>query len=132
MLTQNLTLDDSSGDAIAYNLQAYLTDGARRIDASTTLDAPRTLTIQHSQSGKGADVVDRHRVLAEVTKANGAGIKKKGSVNLAFTIPQDTAISNTDILDLLAAIVDLVCDGGFGDSGVTGTTNFTAIVRGES
>jgi hypothetical protein len=132
MLTQNLTLDDSSGDAITYNLQSYLTDGARRIDSSTTLDTPRLLTIQHSSSGKGSDVVDRHRVLVEITKTNAGGVKRKGSVNIAFTVPQDSIISNTDIADCLSAAVDLLCDGGFGDSGMTGTTNFTAIMRGES
>jgi hypothetical protein len=132
MLTQNLTLDDASGDAVSYNLQAYLPDGARRINVSTTPTEPRVLEIKHTQSGKGSAVVDRHLVSASLTKRDAAGAPQKGIVNLTFSIPQSTAISNTDILDLFAAIVDLCADGGFGDSGFTGTTNATAIFRGES
>lgn len=132
MLTQNLTLDDASGDAVSYNLQAYLPDGARRIDIATTPTEPRTLEIKHTSSGRNGDIVDRHLVSASVVKRDGAGVPRKGIVNLTFTVPQSTAISNTDIFDLFAAIVDLCADGGFGDSGFTGTTNATAILRGES
>jgi hypothetical protein len=132
MLTANLTLDDASGDAVAFNLQAYLPDGARRIDIASTPSEPKTLEIRHSVSGKDGNAVDRHLVSAVKTKLDSAGIPRKGIVNLTMTVPRTTAISQTDVLDLLAAIVDLVCDGGFGDSGFTGTTDAAAIMRGES
>jgi hypothetical protein len=132
MLTQNLTLDDASGDAVAYNLQVYLPDGARRIDVASTPTEPRLLEIRHSTSGKDANTVDRHLISASVTKVDGAGTPRKGIVNLTLTQPRSTSISNNDVLDCLAAIIDLIGDGGFGDSGFTGTTNASAILRGES
>jgi len=132
MLTANLTLDDASGDAVAYNLQAYLPDGARRIDTASTPSEPRVLEIKHTTSGTGANTVDRHLVSVSSTKLDSAGIPRKGIVNLTFTQPRSTTISNADIFDLFAAIVDLCADGGFSDSGFTGTTNATAILRGES
>jgi hypothetical protein len=132
MLTANLTLDDASGDAVAFNLQAYLPDGARRIDITSTPSEPKTLEIRHSTSGKDGNAVDRHLISASLTKLDSAGIPRKGIVNLTFTLPRSTAISETNVLDLFAAITDLVCDGGFGDSGMTGTTNAAAILRGES
>jgi hypothetical protein len=132
MLTANLTLDDASGDAITFNLQSYLTDGARRIDVTTTQALPRLLEIKHTTSGRNADTVDRHLVSASIAKEDAAGILRKGIVNLTFTLPRSTAISSTDVLDCFAAIVDLLGDGGFGDTGFTGTTNASAILRGES
>ncbi|DAD51808.1 coat protein [ssRNA phage Gerhypos.3_14] len=132
MLTANLTLDDASGDAVAFNLQAYLPDGARRIDVTSTPSEPKTIEIRHSTSGKDASAVDRHLISASVTKLDAAGAPRKGIVNLTMSIPRSTAVSQTEVFDLLAAIVDLVCDGGFGDSGMTGTTNAAAILRGES
>lgn len=132
MLTANLSLDDATGDLVAYNLQVYLPDGARRIDIASTPTEPRLLEIKHTTSGKNSDIVDRHLISASLTKLDGAGVPRKGIVNLTFTQPRSTSISNNDLFDLLAAIVDLVGDGGFGDSGFTGTTNATAILRGES
>nr|QDH91048.1 MAG: hypothetical protein H2Rhizo33936_000002 [Leviviridae sp.] len=132
MLTTNLALDDASGDEIAFNLQAYLPDGSRRIDTASTPTEPRLLEIKHSTSGKDATAVDRHLISASVSKFDGAGQLKKGIVNVTFTQPRSTAISNTDLLDLFSSIVDLLCDGGFGSSGMTGTTNASAILRGES
>lgn len=132
MLTQNLSLDDASGDEIAYNLQVYLPDGARRIDIASTPTEPRLLEIKHAQSGKGSAVVDRHLASASLTKVDSAGVPQRGVVNVTFTQPRSTAISNTDMFDLFSNLVDLLCDGGFGSSGMTGTTNASALLRGES
>lgn len=132
MLTANLALDDASGDEVSYNLQAYLPDGARRIDIASTPTEPRLLEIKHSTSGKDASAVDRHLISASVAKFDGAGVLKKGIVNVTFAQPRSTVISNTELLDLFSAIVDLLCDGGFGSSGMAGTTNASAILRGES
>jgi hypothetical protein len=132
MLTANLTLDDASGDAVTYNLQNYPQNGAQRIDVSRASNEPRTLLIQHTASGKGSAVVDRHLISAKVTELDAGGSPFTATVNLTMAVPRSTAISQTDVLDCLAAIIDLVSDGGFGDSGFTGTTNAAAILRGES
>jgi hypothetical protein len=133
MLTANLSLDDATGDEIAFNLQSYLPDGARRVDVTTTPTEPRTLTIQHTQSGKGAAIVDRHLVSASLTKDNAdSGGPKRAIVNLTISLPRTTAFANADVYDLIAVIVDLIADGGFSGSGLAGTTNVAAILRGES
>jgi len=132
MLTANLTLDDASGDEVAYNLQSYLPDGARRVDVARTSTEPRFLEIRHTSNGKGANIIDRHLISCYVTEEDAAGTPRKAVVNLTMAVPRTTAISTTDVLDCLAAIVDLLGDGGFGDSGFTGTTNAAAILRGES
>lgn len=132
MLTQNLVLDDASGDAVTYNLQAYLPDGARRIDVTSTPTEPRLLEVKHTTSGSGKNIVDRHLISASKVALDGAGVPFRGVVNLTFSMPRSTAISSTDMFDLASAIFDLVCDGGFGDSGMSATTTASAILRGES
>nr|QDH88738.1 MAG: hypothetical protein H2Bulk35506_000002 [Leviviridae sp.] len=132
MLSTNLTLDDSSGDELTWNLQAYLPDGARRIDSASTLTEPRFLEIKHSNSGKGAGIVDRHLVSASKQKLDGAGVPYKAIANFTMAVPRNTVFSTADVLDLAAAIIDLITDGGFSGSGFAGTTNASAILRGES
>lgn len=132
MLTANLSLDDMTGDEIAFNLQAYLPDGARRIDITSSPTEPRILEIRHSVTGRDASAVDRHLISASLTKMDASGQPKKGTVNLTFAQSRSTVISNNDMFDLLSAIVDLVCDGGFSSSGMAGTTNASALLRGES
>jgi len=132
MLTANLLLDDKTGDEIAFNLQAYLPDGARRIDTASTPSEPRTLEIRHTTSGKDGSAVDRHLLSASVTKLDAAGIPRKGIVNVTFTLPRSSAVSQDNVIDLFASIVDLACDGGFTSAGMSGTANLLAILRGES
>jgi hypothetical protein len=132
MLTANLSLDDASGDEITFNLQVYLPDGARRIDIASTPTEPRLFEIKHTTSGKGAATVDRHLVSVSSTKLDGAGVPQKGIVNVTFTQPRSTAISSADMFDLFSTAVDLLTDGGFSSSGMAGTTNASAVLRGES
>jgi hypothetical protein len=133
MLTQNLPLDDATGDEITFNLQAYLPDGARRIDISSTPTEPRLLTIQHTTSGKGAAVVDRHLISASMTQDDAtSGGPKKAIVNLTIALPRSASFAVTDIYDLVSFVVDFCCDGGFTGSGMAGTTNLAAVLRGES
>jgi hypothetical protein len=133
MLTANLSLDDATGDEVAFNLQAYLPDGARRIDITTTPTEPRLLEIKHSQSGKGAAIVDRHLISAsKVVDDATSGGPKKAVVNFTISLPRTASLVAADVHDLIAVIIDLVSDGGFSGSGLAGTTNVASILRGES
>jgi hypothetical protein len=132
MLTANLALDNSTGTESTFNLQAYLPDGARRIDTASTLTEPRTLEIKHTASGKGAAVVDRHLIAAVSQQADAAGIPYRATVNLTIAVPRNAVFSNTDVADLISYVVDFISDGGFSGSGIAGTTNLLAVLRGES
>lgn len=132
MLTANLALDGSTGTEATFNLQTYLPDGARRIDVASTLTEPRTLEIKHSSTGKGAAVVDRHLISATSQQADAAGTPFKAIVNLTMSVPRNAVFSNADVLDLVSYIVDFITDGGFSGSGLAGSTNASAVLRGES
>jgi hypothetical protein len=132
MLTQNLALDNSTGVETTFNLQKYLPDGALRIDAASTLTEPKCLEIRHTASGKGAAIIDRHLLSAYAVKADDAGAPVKATVNFTISAPRNAVFSNSDIFDLVSYVIDAVSDGGFSGSGLAGTTNLLALLRGES
>lgn len=132
MLTANLALDNSTGVESTFNLQVYLPDGARRIDSVSTLTEPRTLEIKHSVTGKGAAMIDRHLISAVNQQSDAAGVPFKAIVNLTIAAPRNTVFSNTDLADLVSFVVDFISDGGFSGAGIAGTTNLSAVLRGES
>jgi hypothetical protein len=115
-----------------FALTGYTTDGSKRLDLTTTLAEPRTLEIKHSSSGKGGDAVDRHLVSASSLVLNTAGVPRRATVNLTISVPRDSSITAAAVRDLVSVIVDLISDGGFSGSGLAGTTNLDAILRGES
>jgi hypothetical protein len=130
-LSATLTLDDASGDAIVYNQLFADSGGSKRYDVASTLIEPRNLVVKHSIQGSGADAIDRHLVQFTHTKVTTSGAPKTATVNLTLSIPRDSVITATIVHDLVANLVDLISDGGFGDSGFTGVTNLSAIARGE-
>jgi hypothetical protein len=132
MLTQNLALDNSTGVEATFNLQKYLPDGALRIDVASTTTESKSLEIRHTSSGKGAASIDRHLISSYWTKPDVAGVPFKATVNLTLAVPRNAVFSNADILDLVAYVIDLISDGGFSGSGLAGTTNASAVLRGES
>jgi hypothetical protein len=132
MLTQNLPLDGSNGTEVTFNLQSYLPDGARRIDVNSTNTDAQYLEIKHTVSGKGAAITDRHLISTYAVKENGAGVLEKCVVNITIQLPRSSTFSTGDVADLVSYGVDLVTDGGFSGSGIAGTTNLSAVLRGES
>lgn len=131
MLTAQLTLDDQSGDATVYELRRYLSDGSERILGVSTLTEPQYIVIQHTTSGAGPSQVHRHLVSGRKTVVDSNGVPRQGTVNVTFSQPV-SGITNQMLIDLFANLVDLLTDGGFGDSGMTGVTNVTAILQGQS
>jgi len=132
MLTSTLTLDDASGDATEYVQISLDTSGSVRRNSATTNAEPSTLSIKHSRTGKGVNAVDRHLIQFAKTELDSLGVPRTSIVNLTMAVPQATVVTNQDIFDLVANLVDLVSDGGFTDSGMAGTTILTQILRGES
>jgi len=132
VLTANLALDGSSGVEATFALQSYLPDGARRIDVASTLVEPTFLEIKDSAKGKGNAVVDRHLISASRQETDAAGTPYKATVNLTIAAPRNLVFSNGELADLVSYLVDFITDGGFSGAGIAGTTNLSAILRGES
>jgi hypothetical protein len=129
--TTTLTLDDASGDAVAYTTVSNGVDGVKRLDVASTLAAPGIMQIKHSVNGSGANAIDRHLVQFSRT-ADSSGVPRTAVVNLTLAIPRDAVITNGMVADLVSNLIDFIADGTFGDSGIGGVTNLTALLRGES
>lgn len=131
-LTSTLTLDGSTGTEASFVLQGTDANGSRRINSATTLAAPELCTIKHSKTGSGVNAIDRHLVQFSRTEADAAGVPRTATVNFTIAVPQSSVFSTTEVIDLVAYLVDLISDGGFSGSGFAGTTALNQILRNES
>ena len=77
--------------------------GTVRIDNTTTLAAPRLMTIKHTSAKEGDTVMDRHLLSFSVQKLNALGKPAKPViVNFTVAIPRDSTYNSTDTNDLVA------------------------------
>jgi len=132
MLANTITLDDASGDETDYILISQDSGGSIRRHSIDSLAEPGFLNIKHSVSGAGADAVDRHLVQFTRTLLSTSGKARTGIVNLTINFPRDAVVTQQIMIDLVANLVDLVSDGGFTVTGMAGTNNIVAVLRGES
>jgi hypothetical protein len=132
MLAQNLTLDDADGTDTIFNLTSQDANGNRRVDTSTTRSNLRVLNIRHTQSGTPAkgNVIDRHLVQIVQTVPSATGPSVDITVNFTMNVPRVSDVTNQQVLDNVALILDLLTDGALVNP-MTSVT-MTALLRGES
>lgn len=128
--TDDLVLDDVSGDDVTYRLVTRDGNGARRIDIATDLTQPAHLSIRHSVAGSGANAVDRHLVQFTRTLNDSAGIPRTLTVNFTVAVPRNTVITTTMVKDQICNLVDLLSDGAV--ASLATTNNISSLLRGES
>lgn len=128
--TDDLVLDDVSGDDVTYRLVSRDGNGSRRIDIATNLAQPAHLAIRHSVNGSGASAIDRHLVQFTRTLNDAAGIPRTLTVNLTVAVPRNAIITDQIVKDQLANLVDLVTDGAV--ASLATTNNISSLLRGES
>jgi hypothetical protein len=129
-LTDDLVLDDASGDDITYRLTSRQADGSKRIDIATTLSEPAFLVIKHNQTGKGADTIDRHLVQFTRTKLDTNGVPRTLTVNLTVAVPRSSVMTSTVVNDQISNLLDLIMSGGF--TTLASTSNIDSLMRAES
>lgn len=130
--TDTLTLDDATGDAITYALVGRDLNGSTRINTATTAAEPSNFVVKHSKSGTGSGVVDRHLVQVTKTLNDSTGVPRTAIVNFTLAVPRNSVITSAMVIDLVSNLIDFIADGGFSDTGIGGTVNLTALLRGES
>lgn len=128
--TDDIVLDDVSGDDVTYRLVTRDGNGSRRIDIATDLTQPAHLAIRHSVAGSGADAVDRHLVQFTRTLNDSGGTPRTLTVNLTIAVPRNAVITSTIVKDQLANLVDLLSDGAI--TTLASTNNISSLLRGES
>jgi hypothetical protein len=128
--TSDLTLDDASGDDVVYRLVSTDNQGTRRIDIATNLSEPAFLAIRHSQSGKGADLVDRHLLQVTETKIDSGGTPRTLTLNITLNVPRNAIVTSQMVKDRLTNLLDLLTDGAI--ASLATSANIDSLLRGES
>lgn len=130
MYTNDLILDDKSGDDVTYRLFRSEPTGSQRIDLATTLSAPALMVIRHSTTGKGPTAVDRHLVQFTRTVQDINGLSVTLTCNFTLQVPRNSAITSQMVYDQVVNLADFLVDGQL--TTVTATTNLDALLRGEA
>lgn len=104
MFASTITINDRVPAAKDFKQITLEDRGSTRMDASSTTLSPRKMTIRHSTSGKGVDVVDRHLLQFSTVKIDSEGVARTLVVNTTLAVPRNAAIVRTDIDDLIAFI----------------------------
>jgi len=130
MFTNDLTLDDKSGDDVVYRLFRSDSTGTQRIDVATTLAEPSLLVIKHSTSGKGAAAIDRHLVQLSKTVQDTNGLSVSLVCNFTLQVPRNAVVTSQMVYDQVCNLADFLVDGQL--TSVTTTTNLDALLRGEA
>jgi len=130
--TDTLTLDNATGVDTVYNLQGRDLTGSTRINVATTATEPSQLIVKHSKSGVGANAVDRHLIQLTKQLNDAEGVPRAAIVNFTIAVPRSSTITAAMVYDIVSNLIDLISDGTFSGSGIGGTTNLAALLRGES
>lgn len=122
MLATTLTLADAAAANKSFVQNKLDSTGSDRIDTTTTLAAPRLMSIRHTTTGKGATAVDRHLIQFVHNEVDSNGVPVAVVVNTTVQVPRSSTISRAEIDDLLA----------FTKNFLAVTANVDAILRNEA
>lgn len=128
--TDDLVLDDVSGDDVTYRLVSRDGSGSKRIDIATDLSQPAHCSIRHSVAGSGANAVDRHLVQFTRTLNDSAGVPRTLTVNLTVAVPRNAIITVAIVKDQICNLLDLLSDGAV--ASLASSNNISSLLRGES
>lgn len=109
-LSSSIVIADHAAVNKTFVGQAPIVGGSNRLDSSTNLATPRTMSIRHSANGKGSSATDRHLVQFQVTKADVNGNPSYGTVNVTIALGRSGAVVASDILDLIAFAKNFLSD----------------------
>jgi len=130
MLTNDLVLDRADGTDVTYRLTTPGDpNGSRRIDISTTAQAPNVLNIKHSATGRGASAVDRHLIQFQRTVQTPTGPVQL-TTNVTVAVPRVSEVTTQMVKDQITNMIDLLTDGSIAN--LATSANLEAILRNES
>jgi len=123
MYADNIVIADNAAANKTFVKVSQNSQESVRLDNSTTLAAPRKMTIRHSAGvqGKARELVDRHNVVFSKDRLSSTGNPVTSTVSLAVGIPRDSAASG-DVDDLVAFLKNWIGVGA----------NVTSLKLGES
>lgn len=88
MFLDTLELRDRLGAIKPFTRKSFNANGSSYVDLTSPAGvAPRALTIGHTTSGKGAELMSRHLVAVKTSGLDVAGVTRTGGINITFNQP---------------------------------------------
>lgn len=106
MLTTFTVKKDDLTTNVVYSLMGNSSSDAQYIDASGNLSAPRKLTVSHQLKSVGSKGSDRHQVLVQHVYLDTLGVSQVISANFTLSVPRSAFVTDTVVLDAIAALVN--------------------------
>lgn len=103
--------NDGTTDVI-YTLQAPSEFKASYIDTTSSLSAPRKLTVVNTLKAIGQTGSDRHQVLCQHVYLDANNIAQVVSANITLSVPRNAVITDTLVLDCLMAPINYLQQAG--------------------
>jgi bifunctional N-acetylglucosamine-1-phosphate-uridyltransferase/glucosamine-1-phosphate-acetyltransferase GlmU-like protein len=118
--SSDIALNDASAASKTFR-EIQSPDGSLRLDTSSTLAEPRTLSIKHqTQTGKDGRVTDKHLISFTQVKNDSVTGPASSVVNMTIAMPRTGPITRAMVDDLIAFVKNLLT-----------TTNVTALLNNE-
>jgi hypothetical protein len=111
MLTQDFALLGTAGSTRTYIQNQWPTVGSKASVRAAVVAAGELekLTIKHDESTRSGTVVKTHLMRLDLGKVNATTQKQViGSVHCVITAPQDAAITNAHLADMVVQIIALM------------------------
>jgi len=121
MFNSNLSINDASAVAKSFNLVFQNGTETRRQDTATDHITPRVMVVRHSESTRNGITTQRHNVLFSKRVETAEGEFVDAVCSVALTVPQDGAVTQAIVDDLIAFAKNFLTTG-----------NTTQLLRGES
>lgn len=122
MATATITIADSSATDHTFNLQASDLKIAKYVESESTPKLPLGLEISHDMKPAGQDGTDRHIVKIFNTVEDANGKINTPVVSLQFSVPRNTAVTDTVLADAWAYVKAYVDASGTFDLLIDGVT----------
>lgn len=124
-LTADLVLKNEAAANRTFTTVSVNGANVTRLDSATTIQQPTKMVINHTTSGSGDDLVDRHLIQFSRTELDANGLRFTTIVNLTMAVPRRSS-SNTAVKDLVSFIKDLV------DTAGVASADLDKILQGQS
>lgn len=110
-LSADLVLKNEAAASRTFTTVSVNGSKVDRIDSATTIQQPTKMVINHTTSGSGDSLTDRHLVQFSRTELDANGLPFTTIVNLTIAVPRRST-STTTANDLVSFIKDLVDTAG--------------------
>lgn len=121
MLNTDIVLAGDGGSTRTYAWKAPISPGGLlRVNSSSPVGLPETLSVNHTESKAGGLPLDRHLIRLDLSKSTASGAVVKASFYVVMEVPRDPVITAAMLKDMKTQMVNLLAVSGYMDKLLAG------------